>query len=169
MTIFPRCHALSVASTARNRSRRGNAMLETVLVIVPFFAIIFGVIDLSQAFFGRTTLQHSVRVGVRYAVTSQTLEGMCQDASIKEIIRRNAMGFLKPDDLANKVFIRYYRPDTLASTTNNWPGNIVEVSIEGYQWQWIAPLWRPAAPMTVVARASDRMEGLASGTTPPCR
>jgi Flp pilus assembly protein TadG len=144
-------------------------MLEATLVILPFFAMILGIIDLSQAFFVRTTLQHSVRVGVRYAVTYQTKPGMCQDASIKEVIRSQAMGFLKPSDITNKVFVRYYKPDTLAATVNNWPGNIVEVSIENYQWSWISPLWRTVTPMTVVARASDRMEGLAGGATVPCR
>lgn len=160
---------LSPLSAVRRRRQRGNAMLETAMVIVPFFAIILGTIDLSQAFFVRTTLQHAVRVGVRYAVTYQTKPGMCQDASIKEVIRSNAMGFLKPSDITNKVFIRYYKPDTLAATANNWPGNLVEVSIENYQWAWIAPLWRTVSPMVVVARASDRMEGLAGGASVPCR
>lgn len=154
---------------ARRRRQRGNAMLETAMVIVPFFAIILGIIDLSQAFFVRTTLQHAVRVGVRYAVTYQTKPGMCHDASIKEVIRSNAMGFLKTADVTNKVFIRYYKPDTLVLTSNNWPGNLIEVSIENYQWAWISPLWRTVTPMTVVARASDRMEGLAGGASVPCR
>lgn len=150
--------------------RRGNTLVEAALVMLPFMALVLGITEYSMALFVRTTMQHSVREGVRYAVTFQTMPGMCHDASIKEIVRRNSMGFLKPADIASSVFIRYYRPDTLAATGTNAPGNVIEVSVENYQWRWIAPLWRSATPMTVVTRALDRMEGLPGGvTTPPCR
>lgn len=150
--------------------RRGNTFIEAGLVLVPFMALVLGITDYSLALFVRTTMQHAVREGVRYAVTYQLVTGMCQDASIKEIVRRNSMGFLKPADLNTSVFVRYYRPDTLAATTENKPGNLVEISVENYQWRWIAPLWRTATPLTIVARSLDRMEGLPGGTfSPPCR
>jgi Flp pilus assembly protein TadG len=153
---------------ARKR-QRGNAFVETGLVLLPFMALVLGITDYSLALFVRSTMQHAVREGARYAITFQTLPTMCQDASIKEIVRRNSMGFLKSADLPTKVFIRYYLPTTLAETANNFPGNIVEVSVENYQWRWIAPIWRSTTPMTVLARASDRMEGLPGGTSAPCR
>ncbi|WP_321472668.1 TadE/TadG family type IV pilus assembly protein [uncultured Paludibaculum sp.] len=156
-------------SRPSRRRQCGNAMVETALVLVPFFALVMGIIDFGRAFYARTAIQYGVQAGTRYAVTFQTLNGMCQDASIKEIVRRNSIGFLTATDLANKVFVRYYLPDTLAATGSNLPGNIVEVSVEGYQFKWIAPLWRSIAPMTIVARSSDRMEGLPGGTSPPCR
>ncbi len=153
-----------------DQRRRGNAMVEASLVLLPFMALVLGITEYSMALFVRTTMQHSVREGARYAVTFRTMTGMCQDASIKEIVRQNSMGFLKPADLTNSVVIRYYRPDTMATTNLNSPNNLVEVSVENYQWRWIAPLWRSAAPLAVVARALDRMEGLPGGTTtPPCR
>ncbi|WP_321472667.1 TadE/TadG family type IV pilus assembly protein [uncultured Paludibaculum sp.] len=157
-------------STPSRYQQRGNAMVETALVILPFFAIVLGIIDYGRAFYTRTALQYSVQAGTRYAVTFQTLDGMCQDASIKEIVRRSSVGMLNAEDVNNRVFVRYYKPDTLALTASNLPGNIVEVSIEGYQLNWIAPLWRSAIPMTVLARSSDRMEGLPGGSSgPPCR
>lgn len=152
-----------------DRRRRGNAFVEAGLIMLPFMALVLGITEYSLALFVRTTMQHAVREGVRYAVTFQTLPTMCQDASIKEIVRRNAMGFLKPADVTSKVFVRYYRPDTLAATTANQPGNLVEISVENYQWRWIAPLWRSATPMTIVARSLDRMEGLPGGANAPCR
>jgi hypothetical protein len=33
-----------------------------------------------------------VREGVRYAIASQTMTGMGQDASIKSVVQQNAMG-----------------------------------------------------------------------------
>jgi Flp pilus assembly protein TadG len=152
-----------------DRRRRGNTLVEAGLIILPFMALVLGITEYSLALFVRTTMQHAVREGVRYAVTYQTMPSMCQDASIKEIVRRNAMGFLKPADVTNNVFVRYYLPDTFASTTGNSPGNIVEISVENYQWRWIAPLWRTPTPMTVLSRATDRMEGLPGGVSPPCR
>ncbi|MGC4048751.1 MAG: pilus assembly protein [Paludibaculum sp.] len=145
-------------------------MVETALVLVPFFAIILGIIDYGRAFYTRTAIQYAVQAGTRYAVTFQTMTGMCQDASIKEVVRRNSVGTLSATDIANKTFVRYYKPDTLAETASNLPGNIVEVSVENYEFRWIAPLWRTAAPMIVLARSSDRMEGLPGGSSgPPCR
>ena len=153
-----------------DRRRRGNAFVEAGLVIVPFMALVLGITEYSLALFVRTTMQHAVREGVRYAVTYQVMPSMCQDASIKETVRVNAMGFLKAADVTSSLFVRYYRPDTLVLTTENKPGNLVEVSVENFQWRWIAPLWRSATPLTIVARSLDRMEGLPGGTfAPPCR
>lgn len=154
-----------------DRRRRGNAFVEAGLVLVPFMALVLGITEYSLAIFVRTTMQHAVREGVRYAVTYQVMGGMCQDASIKEVVRQNAVGFLKPADLTTSVFVRYYLPTTFAAAPSpaNSPGNIVEISVENYQWRWIAPLWRTATPLTIVARATDIMEGLPGGANPPCR
>ena len=154
-----------------NSHRRGNAFVEAGLVLVPFLAIVLGITEYSLALFVRTTMQHAVREGVRYAVTYQLKGGMCHDASIKEVVRTNAVGFLKPADVATKVFVRYYLPTTFAAAPApaNSPGNIVEISVENYQWRWIAPLWRTSTPLTIVARSTDIMEGLPGGANPPCR
>ena len=157
------------ANLTRRQRQRGNAFTEAALIMLPFFALVFGITDYALALFVRTTMQHAVREGARYAVTYQVLSGRCQDASIKEIVRQNTMGFIKTADVNTYIFVRYYTPDTFTLTSANSPGNLVEISIENYQWRWIAPLWRVTTPMTVVARSSDRMEGLPGGTTAPCR
>jgi hypothetical protein len=158
-----------MAGLSRLRRRRGNAMLETALVFLPLFAIIFAIIDFSLAIFVQSTLQHAVREGVRYAVTFQTQPGFCHDDSIKNVVARNAMGFLSSDANRAKIQVRYYAPDTLSETAENSPGNIVEVSVEDYAWGWIAPLWRRDSPLRMLVRSSDRMEGLPGGASPPCR
>jgi Flp pilus assembly protein TadG len=149
--------------------RRGAALVELPLVLIPLIALWVAIIDFSFAIFLKGTLQHSVREGVRYAVTSRTQPGMGQDASIVGVVQRNAMGFLNGVQGAARIHIRYYVPGTLAETQSNAGGNIVEVSVEGYTWNWIAPVMRgSAAPMSIVARSSDRMES-SPATGPPSR
>lgn len=154
---------------SRRVRQRGDTVLEFALVVVPWMAMIMGIIDFGFAIFVRNCLQHAVREGVRYAVTYRLEDGMSHDQSIKTIVQRNAMGFLSGADGAAQIHIRYYEPDTLVETPNNYPGNLIEVSVENYQWSWIAPLMRPGSPMNYTARSMDRMEGLPGGMLPPPR
>lgn len=153
----------------RRRRQRGNAMVETALIILPLFALMFAIIDFSLAIFVKSTLQHAVREGVRYAVTFQTQPGFCHDDSIKNVVVHNSLNFLRSEANREKIQIRYFLPATLSPSGNNDPGNIVEVSVEGYSWGWIAPLWRTNTPLSMLVRSSDRMEGLPGGASPPCR
>jgi hypothetical protein len=137
--------------------------------LLPLFALMFGIVDFGFAIFLRSTFQHAVREGTRYAVTYTTSPGMGHDASIKNVVQNSAMGFLSGTN-SDKIKIKYYNPDTLVETSANAPGNLIEVSIEGYNWGWLAPLFRTATPLTITTRSSDRMEGLPGGmTAPPAR
>lgn len=148
--------------------RRGNAFLELGLVLLPLLALLLAILDFGFALFLRSTFQHAVREGVRYAVTGRTESGLGHDASIKAVVQRNALGFLSGSSDLSKVYIRYYAPGSLAETQSNAGGNIVEISVEGYTWQWMAPLWRSALPpLTIRARSSDRMEPSPPGGPPP--
>ena len=152
------------------KRQRGNSFVEAAFVLVPLLALIFAVVDFGLAIFIRGTLQHATREGVRYAITYQTLDAQtAHDPSIKAIVKRNALGFLNSEENANKIKIRYYDPDTLTEVQANKPGNLIEVSVEGYTWGWIALLMRQASPLQITTRASDRMEGLPTGTNPPPR
>lgn len=160
------------ARTARRQRKRrqaGNTSVETALVLLPLLALIFAIIDFSVAIFVRSTLQHATREGVRYAVTYQTIGGLGHDASIKAVVQNASLGFLGGPDGANKIHIRYFDPVTFQEVPDNSPGNLVEVSVEGFRWSWIVPLWRSSSPVTIAARSSDRMEGLPGGQSPPSR
>ncbi len=150
------------------RLRRGGALVELPLVLIPLVALWVAIIDFSFSIFLKATFQHAVREGVRYAVTGRTEPGLGHDASIKAAVQRHAMGFLNGADGAERIHIRYYVPGTLAETASNAGGNIVEVSVEGYTWDWIAPILRSATPLTIAARSSDRMEAPPGGI-PPAR
>jgi ABC-type dipeptide/oligopeptide/nickel transport system ATPase component len=159
----------AVARGFRRPRQRGNAFVEAAFVLVPLFALIFGIVDFGLGIFIRSTLQHAVREGVRYAITYQTSAGMGQDDSIKSVVKTSAMGFLNDPDKAADIKIRYYNPNTLAEVSSNSPGNLVEVSVENYTWGWLAPLLRTASPLRITVRSSDRMEGLPGGVNPPPR
>lgn len=151
----------------RRRKERGGALMEGAMIFIPLFAMMMAIVDFSFAIFLRSTFQHAVREGVRYAVTYQTQGGMGHDASIREVVRRQSMGFLNGRE--NLIHIEYCDPATLACNVSNDPGNIVEVSIENYRFGWFASLLRDANPLSITVRASDRMEGLPGGVSPPAR
>ncbi len=159
--------------TGRRRDgRRGSSFVESAFVFVPLMAVIVAIFDYSLVIMTRSTLQHAVREGLRYAITYQTMSGMGHDASIRQVVKNNSLGFLNSvtgSEDPCKICIRYYNPTTLSFTTANSPGNIVEVAVENHTWNWIAPLMRSATPLQITVRASDRTESLAPGTTIPTR
>lgn len=151
----------------RRRRQSGNVAIETGMILLPLLALTLAFIDHGLVIFLQSTFQHAVREGVRYAVTYQTMPSLGHDASIKQVVKANAMGFLAGRD--DQIKIRYFDPETFAEVPDNLPGNIIEVSVEGYSHAWIAPLWRAAGTLAIQARASDRMEGLPTGSSPPPR
>lgn len=159
----------TISGNRQARQRGSSPILEGALVFVPFFALFFAIIDYGLVAFVKNTFQHATREGVRYAVTYQTSGGLGHDASIKEVVKTNALGFLSGPSGASHIIIKYYDPNTLVETAGNLPGNIIEVSIENYQWGVIAPLLRSASPITLNVRASDRMETVPNGLAPPSR
>lgn len=160
------------------RRERGSQSLEMALCLLPFLGIVFLIMSLSWAIFTKASLQNAVADGVRYAITSQTMSGMGQDASIKTVVQKSAMGLLSGNSLA-MVNIQYYSVDpstgVLTPTNNNFGGNIVEVSVEGYTANPLLPIlnWGKSAgatntPVSFTVRASDRMES-SPGGIPPTR
>jgi Flp pilus assembly protein TadG len=156
-----------VAQISRNREK-GSELVEFGLTIVPLMGFIFLIMDLSWMIFAQVTLQSAVREGVRYAITSQTQNGIGQDASIKAVVQSNAMGFLAGTSGLGKIYINYYNPTTLSSTSSNAGGNIVEVGINGFALNPFGPIMRSGSPITITASASDRMESSPPGG-PPAR
>lgn len=155
------------ARLGRRARSRGNTVVETAMILLPLLALLFAFVDHGLVVFLQSTFQHAVREGVRFAVTYQTFGGMGHDASIRKVVVDNSAGFLRGRE--STVRIRYFDPMTFNEVPDNIPGNIVEISIEGYQHPWMAPLWRAPGMIQLGARAADRMEGLPTGASPPPR
>lgn len=151
-------------------------MLEGVFTILPTFALIFAFVDFGLLLFRWATLQNAVREGCRYAITFQTQTGLGQDASIEAVVQQYAMGIVKTTDSPQDIFVKYYSPTNLTTPINsggNTPGNIVEVSVQGVSWSWLAPLsggygggipfYRSTTPITVNIYSSDILGGYPAG------
>jgi len=136
---------------------RGAELIEVTLILAPLLGITFLLLDLSMAIFLRSTFQHAVREGVRYAITGQNKPGPCQDDSIKKIVQTNAIGFLTSSSASGYIHVHFINPVT-GTVTNNQGGNIVEVSVEGYQFNPWAPFLSLRSPVNIWARAYDVME-----------
>jgi hypothetical protein len=122
------------------------------------------------------TLQNAVREGCRYAITFQTATGLGQDASVEAVVQQFAMGMVKTTDSPVDIFVKYYSTSNLNTAIvsgGNVPGNIVEVSVQGVSWSWIAPLsgssgggvpfFRSTTPITLNIYSSDILGGFPAG------
>jgi len=143
--------------------------VEVSLSLLPLMALMIGIIDLSMPMFLKSTFTNAVREGVRYGITYQTMTGKTHSESIKTVVQNSALGFLAGTSGLNKIQVKFYSPAGVeqTGTNRNAGGNILEVSIVGYQWSWIAPLWRTSVPLTVNAVSSDRLEMLPRGMALP--
>ena len=153
-------------------------MLETALVLVPFLALLFGIVDFGTSIFIRSTIQNATSTGVRYAITMQNRPGYCMDDSIRLAVQTAAMGFLGDTTTPNPaITVNYYAVADLSTPLGgaaNQASNVVEV-IANYQWKWLTNLSgtlgapRSWSPLNIAAYSSDRLGTLAPGQLPPCR
>jgi Flp pilus assembly protein TadG len=143
--------------TNRRSRSRGAELVEVSLILAPLLGITFLLFNVSIAIFLRSTLQHAVREGVRYAITGQNSPGPCQDDSIKTFVQNNSAGFLSSTAGYNSIHVHFIDPVN-GTVTTNAGGNIVEVSVEAYQFNPWSPYLSMSSPVNIWARAYDVME-----------
>jgi Flp pilus assembly protein TadG len=175
----------------RSRRRSGHVMLEAALAFMPFCALIFGIADFSMVMFIDSTFQNAVRQGVRFGITySLAYNGTTytsQTAAIQAVVEGNTAGWLTSAATSGPAYIQvnYYTPDNLSTPANtgqlpktvngvvitslNQSGNVLEVKIVNYPWNWMVPLpnYMPGHGLTLTASSVDVMQGLPVGTTTP--
>ena len=156
--------------STRRRRQRGAALVESAFVLFPMVLLTAGIFDVAVALMVKATFTHAVREGARYAITYQTYTGLGQDASIKKVVKTNAMGLLSDSNIT----INYYNGNNptvlIPAPGGNAPNNIVVVSITGFNWKWMVPVVMGSRnPLSITASAADRMEGLGAGQTAPVR
>jgi len=164
---------MPVLNTRKFSRRQGSTMVEGALVMLPLFAVLFGVLDLAIAIFVKNTVQFAVCQGVRYAITSQTQPGLGHDDSIKAVVQSYSIGFLDAlstdHNWKNRISITYYDPASLtprSGTGSNSGGNIVVVTASGLSWTWMVPLLRSAAPLQYSVSSADIMEATPLAVAP---
>ena len=146
-----------MCNTDRKRLQRGAEMVEVALILTPLLLITYLLLNLSMVLFLRSTFQQAVREGARYAITGQvTGTGVCQDTSIKTIVKQSALGFLNTGPAAATIHVRFRNPST-GAVGSNTVGNIVTVSVENYQYGPLAPFRFFSGKMGVWAHSADVM------------
>jgi Flp pilus assembly protein TadG len=185
------------ALVRRGTHESGSAMLEGALVFLPLMVMIFAILDFSMALFITGTFQEAARDASRfttqYNLTYNGTTYTSQTLAAKAIVYSESFGFINStNDSANHyVQVNYYYPDDLTTPAtcatncnhtwtdskgnsstvsyNNQPGDIVEVRITGYPWNWMAPTpgFMPGKSITLGAEAADILQSLPPNTTAP--
>ncbi len=185
------------APVTRGRKQSGNALVEGALILLPLFALIFGIADFSMALFITGAFQQAARDASQFTTTYNLTYGgttySSQTAAAKAIVYSESFGFINAtnDGANNYVHVNYYFPNDLStpatcatncnytwtdsngntSTVNyeNQPGDVVEVRVVGYPWLWMAPMpgIMPGKGITLGAEAVDILQGLPSTMTAP--
>ena len=141
---------------SKRNPRRGAQVVVASLIAVALFGMTFLLLDLSMALFLRSTFQHAVREGVRLGITGYANAGTCQDDTIKAVVKQNALGFLNSTSSASTIHVHFMSPVD-GSVTDNAPGNIIEVTVEGYQYRPLALYQHSGSPL-IWAKAYDVVE-----------
>jgi hypothetical protein len=159
-------------------------MLEFTLAFLPLVSMLLITANIGWAVFAKSALQRAVRIGVRSGVVltaGQVASGSCLTDVVKTTVQNNSLGLLKSEAGRGKIKVRYWQPpepsssadaiDVSSQLNGNQPGNIMEVSVEGFSLVPILPRiysWKEAvdkSPLSVNVSSADRIE---PSRNPPC-
>ena len=96
------------------------------------------IINTGWAVFAQASLQQAVRLGCRTGVTLTSAQVTTNlTATVKTIVQLNAKGFLNGTTGYNYIKVHYFDADSPSTdvsgqASGNRPGNIMQVSVEGY-------------------------------------
>jgi Flp pilus assembly protein TadG len=166
-----------VRPSARRRKQRGAAeLLEFLLVLMPFLAFLFVLLDVAWGVYSQSVLQYAVAQGVRYAVTSQTMNGLGQRGSIQTVVQQYAFGRLSSNTSTagtngwNNIYVDWYLPDGTnedgvvgGNGEQNGVFPLVKVSVQSLTLKTLMPSiivrgQGQLSALSLTAQAWDRME-----------
>ncbi len=187
----------AMAPVRRGKRESGNAMIEGSLYLLPLMALIFGILDFSMALFITGAFQAAARDAAIFTTTYNLMYNgttySSQTAAAKAIVYGETFGFINATNDAAHAYVQvnYYYPNNLTTpatcATNcnytwsdskgnsavvnydNQPGDVVEVRIVGFSWNWMAPMpgFMPGTGLNLGADAADIMQGLPVNLTVP--
>jgi Flp pilus assembly protein TadG len=172
------------ARASGKRREKGAELIEFTFSLLPYLVITFALLDIAWAVFVKSTFQQAVRSAVRYGVTitsPQLTGGACLTDTVKSTVQQNALGLLSGSGGLSKIKVNYLQPPPINSTASatdvstqanaNAPGNIMQVSVQGYSLLPLVPRifsWNQAPdvnPMLLTVYAADLIE---PSQNPPC-
>jgi Flp pilus assembly protein TadG len=180
----------------RKPRQKGNDTLEMALGFLPLFALMLGIMDFSFSIFMQSSFQNATREAVRFGITYNLVYNgttyTSQTAAMTAVAQNNAFGFLSSTFIlstgatgASTLQVNYYFPDNLSTpataaqlphtttttpsyiiTNLNQTGNVIEVRVNSYPWNWMVPLpnFMPGKSINLSASSLDVLEGLPVGT-----
>ena len=144
------------SDSVKCRRQRGSQTVAAGLITLVMFSLIFLLMDIALSLFIKATLQEAARDGVRFGITEQLLSGDTYlTDSINKVARSSALGFITNPGC--QVTVTYFDPYGGATTTPIG-GDILQVSITGYQYTPLGAILKSSAPVSISVQASDVME-----------
>ncbi len=148
----------------------GSQIVEFGLVLLPLMASLFLIMDVAWLCFAQASLQFAVQSGVRAAVSGYVPAGG-QDAYLRSVVQKNAMGFIGNQTGVNQISINYFSPSNLSAPLkgagSNAGGNVIEISVSGVPISALGPIFRESsANILLSATSSDVMESSPNGLPP---
>ncbi len=173
----------------RRRRESGHVALEMALGFLPLMAMIFAIMDFSMVIFIQGAFQNATEEAVRFGITyNLTYNGTTygtQTAAMTAVVEANSFGFLNSTNGSTYITVNYFLPNNLSTpattaslnlptgvvvngvliTNLNQTGNVVQVLISGYPWNWMVPLpkFMPGKTLTIGATSLDVLQGLPVG------
>jgi hypothetical protein len=161
----------------KRKRQKGAEMIEFTLAIVPLLMCVFVLIDACWGMFAKATLAYAVHAGVRRGVTVTGADVSAAGAGdlttlVKNTVQANALGLLAGPTGRGYIKVKYYKPpdektggsakDVSTDSDGNNSGNIMQVSVEGFQTGLIARIYNKGqvdkTKTTINAVATDLIE-----------
>jgi Flp pilus assembly protein TadG len=127
------------------KPEKGQALVEFAMVTLLFFTLVFGIIEFGRALWTWNTIAQATRAGARYAAVEMPTN---DDTPIMKVVvynDPNAGGSSKPvvPGLTEaNVRVRYLKNDG-SSAVNKSMADLIEVSVENYQFAFLVSLFGP--------------------------
>jgi Flp pilus assembly protein TadG len=133
------------------RTVKGAELLEFTLALLPLLMMMFVLLDVAWGMYVKSTLLYAVRAGVRKGITITGTQATGSDLTsmVKDAVQANALGLLAGPAGRLKIQVHYLQPpdpgssampvDVSASAAGNAPGNIMQVSIQGFSLGPLVP------------------------------
>lgn len=148
---------------------RGSSLIEFTLVLLPFLALVFLILDIAWVIFIQATIQEAVREGVRVGVTATAGTGCSTvTCTVQNTVMSYSFGFIPS---TSDITVTYYSPNsgTLTQVTGSGAdvgGNIIQVSVSALTIHSMGAIMRSQNTVLVGATASDVIESNPSPSSP---
>jgi Flp pilus assembly protein TadG len=169
---------IASAASRRRKGRRGAEVLEFTFAFLPLLAIMFALLDISWAFFAKSTLQYAVRTGVRTGITitgtQATAAGGCLADMVKATVQRNSLGILAGSSGLSKIKVNFFDStgDITAAANANAALHVMQVSVQGYSLRALVPRiygWRQPIDNAATVLNASSADLIEPGSDIPCK